>query len=98
MFFFLVKQKTAYEIYQCDWSSDVCSSDLEPRQDAAVTVFELDEDYRKVLENVGFEPTSVDKVVERSGLTVDAVCSMLLVLELQGYVATMSGGRYCLTR
>ena len=26
MFFF--KQKTAYEIYQCDWSSDVCSSDL----------------------------------------------------------------------
>ncbi len=60
------------------------------------TDFELDEDYRKVLENVGYEPTSVDQVVERSGLTVDAVCSMLLVLELQGFVATMSGGRYCL--
>ena len=28
-FFFFFKQKTAYEIYQCDWSSDVCSSDLE---------------------------------------------------------------------
>ena len=27
--FFFFKQKTAYEIYQCDWSSDVCSSDLE---------------------------------------------------------------------
>ena len=34
-FFFLVfflvfffKQKTAYEIKECDWSSDVCSSDL----------------------------------------------------------------------
>ena len=26
--FFVFKQKTAYEIYQCDWSSDVCSSDL----------------------------------------------------------------------
>ena len=26
--FFFFKQKTAYEIYQCDWSSDVCSSDL----------------------------------------------------------------------
>ena len=24
----LFKQKTAYEIYRCDWSSDVCSSDL----------------------------------------------------------------------
>ena len=29
-FFFFFKQKTAYEIYQCDWSSDVCSSDLAP--------------------------------------------------------------------
>ena len=28
MIFFFFKQKTAYEIYQCDWSSDVCSSDL----------------------------------------------------------------------
>ena len=27
---FFFKQKTAYEIYQCDWSSDVCSSDLNP--------------------------------------------------------------------
>src|ERR1044072_1624706 len=26
--FFFIKQKTEYEIYQCDWSSDVCSSDL----------------------------------------------------------------------
>ena len=29
IFFFFFKQKTAYEIYQCDWSSDVCSSDLQ---------------------------------------------------------------------
>src|SRR5210317_966245 len=27
-FFFFFKQKTAYEISECDWSSDVCSSDL----------------------------------------------------------------------
>ena len=26
--FFFIKQKTAYEIKECDWSSDVCSSDL----------------------------------------------------------------------
>ena len=31
-FFFFFKQKTAYEIYQCDWSSDVCSSDLVKRK------------------------------------------------------------------
>src|ERR1044072_9919765 len=33
------KQKTAYELYQCDWSSDVCSSDLTAA--AALGRFEL---------------------------------------------------------
>ena len=28
LIFFFFKQKTAYEIKECDWSSDVCSSDL----------------------------------------------------------------------
>src|SRR6056300_1104952 len=28
LFVFFFKQKTAYEISECDWSSDVCSSDL----------------------------------------------------------------------
>src|SRR3546814_8089630 len=30
MFFFFFKQKTAYEMRIRDWSSDVCSSDLDP--------------------------------------------------------------------
>ena len=29
MVIFFFKQKTAYEIKECDWSSDVCSSDLD---------------------------------------------------------------------
>ena len=29
LFFFFFKQKTAYEIGTGDWSSDVCSSDLQ---------------------------------------------------------------------
>src|SRR6188508_1999197 len=41
-FFFFFKQKTAYEMAQCDWSSDVCSSDLlEPLQ-ASPTIIEDD--------------------------------------------------------
>src|SRR3546814_3252284 len=32
--FFFFKQKTAYEMRISDWSSDVCSSDLDPRQRA----------------------------------------------------------------
>jgi len=57
--------------------------------------FNVDDEYKQVLKCIDFEPTSVDKVVERSGLTADAVCSMLLVLELQGYVKALSGGYYC---
>ena len=34
--FFFFKQKTAYEIKECDWSSDVCSSDLGASDDGAV--------------------------------------------------------------
>src|SRR5881394_1470137 len=34
LFFFFFKQKTAYEIGWCDWSSDVCSSDLRRRLEA----------------------------------------------------------------
>src|SRR3546814_7849668 len=32
MVFFFFKQKTAYEMRISDWSSDVCSSDLCPKQ------------------------------------------------------------------
>src|SRR3546814_2422157 len=32
IFFFFFKQKTAYEMRISDWSSDVCSSDLQDRR------------------------------------------------------------------
>ena len=48
----------------------------------------------KVLQTLGFKPAPVDIVVERSGLTPERVSSILLVLELQGYVATTAGGLY----
>ncbi len=60
--------------------------------------FCLDADYMKVLENVGHEPTPVDLVVARTGLTAEAVCSMLLVLELHGHVQSAAGGRYSRAR
>src|SRR3546814_10890695 len=36
--FFFVKQKTAYEMRISDWSSDVCSSDLDTQIDRAGSV------------------------------------------------------------
>src|SRR3546814_2417621 len=38
LFFFFFKQKTAYEMRISDWSSDVCSSDLELLQKNHCTV------------------------------------------------------------
>src|SRR3546814_3797457 len=35
--FFFFKQKTAYEMRISDWSSDVCSSDLDPSVGAAAS-------------------------------------------------------------
>ena len=35
--FFFFKQKTAYEIKECDWSSDVCSSDLREKVEFTAT-------------------------------------------------------------
>src|SRR3546814_21155137 len=44
--FFFFKQKTAYEMRISDWSSDVCSSDLNPGDTAAETRFkEINEAY-----------------------------------------------------
>lgn len=54
----------------------------------------LDEEQLRVLEALGHDPTPVDIVVERSGLTADIVSSILLVLELEGYVTACPGGRY----
>ncbi|MCG8432833.1 MAG: DNA-processing protein DprA [Gammaproteobacteria bacterium] len=53
-----------------------------------------DPEYETLLKNVGFEPTPVDIIVERTGLKTDVVSSMLLILELQGRVEAMPGGRY----
>ena len=50
-----------------------------------------------ILDHIGFEPTTIDSVIERSGLTPEAVSSMLVVLELQGYVESLPGGTYSRT-
>src|SRR3546814_4814598 len=42
--FFFFKQKTAYEMRISDWSSDVCSSDLEPL-DLDARRIEVDQDH-----------------------------------------------------
>ncbi len=51
-------------------------------------------DYLALLQQLAFGPITIDALVERAGLTPEAVSSMLLLMELQGYVSAMSGGLY----
>ncbi len=52
-----------------------------------------DPDHNTLWESLGHDPTDMDQLVERSGLTAAQVSSMLLVMELEGRV-TSQHGRY----
>lgn len=47
-----------------------------------------------VLQYMGYDPCSIDTIVERSRLTPAAVSAILLQLELEGGVASLPGGLY----
>lgn len=54
----------------------------------------LDTEYKRLLDCMGYDIVSVDFLVESSGLTPDAVSSMLLILELEGVIESRHGGKY----
>ncbi len=63
---------------------------------ADVSVVDCDEDYVKLKDALGFDPATMDELGTQSGLTIDQLSSMLLILELRGEVEAHSGGRYTL--
>jgi DNA processing protein len=54
----------------------------------------LDLEQQTLLNHVMFSPTSIDKLVENTGESVEVISSMLLILELQGYLEATAGGCY----
>ena len=62
------------------------------RRSAAPAV--MDKASEMLLDAVGFEPATVDMLAVRTGLTGESIASRLLVLELQGHIASYPGGRY----
>ncbi len=61
----------------------------EDKQDSA-----LDPQHEKILESMGYEPISIDVLIERSGLGVEVVSSILLILELNNQVTHHGNGIY----
>jgi len=47
-----------------------------------------------LLKHMGYDPVGMDTLIERSGLTSESLSAMLLMLELEGKVASLPGGRY----
>ena len=57
---------------------------------------ESDDEYAELRRILSHDPTSIDDLEKQSGLTIDQLSSMLLILELHGEVESLSGGRYAL--
>lgn len=53
-----------------------------------------DEEYRRLLDVMGYDPASLDALVGTTGLAAGPLSSMLLILELEGEVACLPGNRY----
>ncbi|MFV2031329.1 MAG: DNA-processing protein DprA [Gammaproteobacteria bacterium] len=55
---------------------------------------EIDPASMELLDAIGYDPVSPDQLVERSGLTIDKLSSMLLSLELNDHIESVPGGCY----
>ncbi len=53
---------------------------------------QLDREHRQLLEAIGYDPVNCDILVQRSGLTIDKLSSMLLLLELNDLIQSAPGG------
>jgi DNA processing protein len=55
---------------------------------------DTDVEYVELLSALGYDPQSADQIAQQSGLTIDRVSSMLLILELEGKIQVQPGGLY----
>ena len=51
--------------------------------------------YAELLAALGFDPCGISDLARRTGLTAAELSSMLLLLEMEGLVEALPGGRYC---
>jgi DNA processing protein len=66
------------------------------KQDSNISEISSDEikTNHAILTLMGYEPIALENLVNLSGLTVSEVSSMLMLLELEGSVASLAGGKY----
>ncbi|GFZ87050.1 DNA-processing protein DprA [Dyella caseinilytica] len=64
------------------------------RGQAAAGGWRDDPEYQRLLEVLGHDPAALDELAERTGQNASALSSMLLMLELEGCIEGLPGGRY----
>lgn len=52
----------------------------------------LNTQQQQLLEFIGFEPTSIDQLMNRSGLSAQTIAALALTLELEGKICSVPGG------
>lgn len=73
------------------------NSGAEPHDRVETPGDRLDSGSEMLLNALGFGPTDLDRLVERTGLAAQSVISKLQLLELEGRVESLAGGRYSRT-
>ena len=73
---------------------DLATIERERQENPAASAAVDAPEYRNLLNLLGFDPRSIGDLAEDSGLTAAELSSMLLVLELEGLVEALPGGRY----
>jgi DNA processing protein len=66
-------------------------TDSEPAENP---VENMDDDYLRLLNVMGWDPVTTDELAGLSGFSAQSVSSMLLLLELQGHVSSAPGGHF----
>jgi DNA processing protein len=76
--------------------ADSCyrSTQTTANTDVSEEPHKLDREYKQLIDIIGFDNTSIDQLVCSSGLTPAEVSSMLLQLEMSGFIASSPGGVY----
>jgi DNA processing protein len=65
-----------------------------PQPGTTSALAKLGPKHRELLKVMGFDPVGLMHLTKRSGLTAAELSSMLLVLELEGFVEALPGDRY----
>jgi len=68
----------------------------EGKESAVNKSVDRDVDYKLLIRVLDHDPATVDQIADRCGLTIGQVSSMLLILELEGEIEALQGGRYSL--